>query len=210
MNKKHVLLGATGIIAISFSALTIISNNFANLGFNTLNAVSDHHIEIDVNTTIALESEEQTENRTTRYYKIPRGEGDNDDIKFSITTIPANLWYALNDYSAFFFTQNHIVPGKFFIINIGFNNFTHIRFDYYISVNDDDNGCSMTWKLFDQSYHRFKEDSYYAGKDAGNYEWTRPVDFDADKKPCSAEVRFGSFTGDPTFRINKITADWTC
>ncbi len=194
---------------MSFSALTIISNNFADLGFNALNAVSDHHIEIDVDTTIAFESEEQTENRTTRYYKIPRGEGDNDDIKFSITTIPANLYYTLNDWDAFFFTEN-VIPSYFFILNIGFNNFTHIRFDYYISVNDDDNGCSMTWKLYDQYSSRFKEDSYYAGKDTGNYEWTRPVDFDANKKPCFVEARFGSWTGDPTFRINKITADWTC
>lgn len=197
MNKKLVLLGATGIIAMSIAATSCSALT-----------VSNHHIEIDVNTTIAFESEEQTENRTTKYYKIPRGEGGND-IKFSITTIPANLWYALNDYNAFFFTENHVVPGRFFILNIGFNNFTHIRFDYYISENDDDNGCSMTWKLYDQYSSRFKEDSYYAGQGAGNYEWTRPVDFDANKKPCFAEVRFGSFTGDPTFRINKITADWT-
>ena len=193
---KKLLLGllATGSLALA--------------GCNALDAVGDHHIEIDVNTKIAFESEEQTENRTTKYYKIPRGEGDND-VKFSITTIPANLWYALNDYNAFFFTENHIVPGKFFILNIGFNNFTHIRFDYYISENDDDNGCSMTWKLYDQYSSCFKEDSYYAGKGAGNYEWTRPADFDANKKACSAEVRFGSFHGDPTFRINKITADCT-
>ena len=206
MNQKHVLLGATGIIAMSFSALAIISVNFAGLGINALNAVSNHHIEIDVNTTIALESEEQTENRTTRYYKIPRGEGDNDDIKFWITTIPANAYYALNDWGAFFYTDR-VLPS--YILNIGFNNFTHIRFDYYVSVNNEDNGCSMTWILFDQSYSRFKEDSYYAGLDAGHYEWTRPEDFDANKKPCFAEVRFG-LSGDPTFRINKITADWTC
>lgn len=198
MNKKHFLLGATGIIAMSIAVASC----------STPQTVSDHHIEIDVNTTIAFESEEQTENRTTKYYKIPRGEGDNDDIKFSITTIPANLWYKLNDYGAFFFSENFI-PSYFFILNIGFNNFTHIRFDYYISDNDDDNGCSMTWRLLDQYSSRFKEDSYYAGKDAGNYEWTRPVDFDANKKPCFVEVSFGSWRGDPTFRINKITVDWT-
>ena len=186
----------------------LVTGPLALTGCNALDAVSDHRIQIDVGTTIALESEEQTENRTTKYYKIPRGGGDND-VKFSITTIPANLWYALNDYNAFFFTENHIVPGKFFILNIGFNNFTHIRFDYYISENDDDNGCSMTWKLYDQNSSCFKEDSYYAGKGAGNYEWTRPADFDANKKPCFAEVRFGSFKGDPTFRINVISANWT-
>ena len=186
----------------------LVTGPLALTGCNALDAVSDHRIQIDVGTTIALESEEQTENRTTKNYKIPRGGGDND-VKFSITTIPANLWYALNDYDAFFFTENHIVPGKFFILNIGFNNFTHIRFDYYVSENDDDNGCSMTWRLYDQYSSCFKEDSYYAGKGAGNYEWTRPADFDANKKPCFAEVRFGSFKGDPTFRINVIYANWT-
>ncbi len=208
MNKKHVLLVATGIIAMSFTALTIISNNFADLGFNALNAVSDHHIEIDVNTTIALESEEQTENRTTRYYKIPRGEGDNDDIKFSITTIPANLYYALNDWDAFFFTEN-LIPAYSFILYIGFNNFTHIRFDYYISENDDDNGCGMTWTLSGAS-GTLEENTYYAQKAAGYYEWTRPENLDSEKKASLVKASFYSFGGDPTLRINKITADWTC
>ncbi len=44
--------------------------------------------------------------------------------------------------------------------------------------------------------------------DAGYFEWTRPADLDPARKVSFLIVRFSSFQGDPTFRINKIAADW--
>ncbi len=205
MQKRHALLAILATVGVSLAGTAIASNSLNRLGIGTLSAGGSFY-KVNKDTPIVLESAHEGGQFT---YVIPRGEGEDDDVRFRFKLSEWNLPHQFNYNDAFLFFPN-MYEGDGFLIAIGFNNITHIRFDYYMSENRDDNTCGLKWEVFDGHGNVVGYEEYDVYPGASAFAWNRPSDMDPSIRPWLIEVQFHSFKGNPTFRIVEITASWTC
>ncbi len=210
MKKTRRLISSIGAIALTAIALTSC-NSSAESSASAASSAGENgtrHTEIDEDSNLVFDSTEGNP-ITIDYFHVPDAAGPGEDVNLTLITSPAKLPYSRTSHAALFFFGN-LVSYCVVELRIGFSNISHIRLDYYLSENDDDNACGVEWYLSGQSSASgaIAQNRYAASMGVGCIEWTRPADLDSASLANFLIARFSSFHRDPTFRINKITADW--
>ncbi len=208
MKNSHVLLALAGTIGISLVAVSFTSHKLGNMNISAFATASAHHIQVNKDTVL-------TPFEYTGKYKFSQREGDGDDIVCTVSGDNKGTEYILNYTDSFFFVPDMKYGDDAFRFFFGINNLTHFRFDYYISDNDDDNGCRIEVNIFEkqgQGYERYEfvNTQYSVSKGEGFYEWTRPTDVDSSIKAGLIFLVFDHFEPDPSFRLKTLDFDWVC
>ncbi|MCR4562611.1 MAG: hypothetical protein K5694_05365 [Bacilli bacterium] len=205
MKKRRLLLTFVATASMSVVAVGLANYEFNLARFNLFASTSDHHLEINKDTTLVpFEYSDK--------YVVPRGEGDDDNLVVYVTSGNRLTPFVLNYTDSFFFVPDIKYDDDYFKIFLGVNNLKHFSFDYYVSVNDSDNACTIRLTLYreGESFDTFIDTSFGVSRGSGHYEWTRPTDIDPSIKAHRLFMYFEDFKGTPTFRVNKIELDWNC
>ncbi len=206
MKVSRILLALVGTVVTSLAVIGLANHELKNADFGIRASSVAQHFRIDKDTTLVpFEYSEK--------YKIPRGEGDDDDIVCTVISGNRLTPYTLNYEDAFLFVPDIKYDDDYFKIFVGINNLTHFRVDYYLSENRSDNACTVNVVLYEIGEgitYEFMDTSYTVSRGAGYYEWNRPEGIDPSIKAGRLFLYFKEFKGDPTFRVVTIDLDWVC
>ncbi|MCR5348845.1 MAG: hypothetical protein K6E59_04480, partial [Bacilli bacterium] len=181
-------LSSIGAIALAAIALASCNSN----ADSSVTGNGNRHTEIDEDSNVVLDSTEGNP-ITIDHYRVPNGAGYGEDVNFTLITSPAKLPYSKTSHAALFFFGN-LVSYCSVELRIDLSNISHIRLDYYLSENDDDNACGVEWVLSSQygGSDAIAQNRYVANPGAGYIEWTRPADLDPTRKANFFMANFSS------------------
>ncbi len=223
MKVKHAVLGLTVTFTIALTIFSLSIGRSLDSVFNPVKA-SSQSFTFDRTTEVH-------DNGNGYSYTVDRGPGADDDIYMELTFYHSSEPYYMERTTPHHFGKHDSEDDYFlfcddlqkdegFKLIIGLNNITSFSFRWYLSDNDDDNACDVTWRA-----------TTYPVESIIEHVWER-VNYSETTTATAGQEGYASFsrsdityTDDPvnyiyieckynryesTFRLRSITAEWSC